>query len=645
MFFPKKATKRITSSLLILILLVSCIGCNFFGDQADGAHTTQKNVETDAPTVDHVFAVKGRRSALLISALESVGVSLGDGAATQTIYVGDDNNALTGSAKEKVRSRENYYNDYVVISNSDAIAIYGGSDDALEQAIAYFAKQYVKDGKILVQNDLCDLVQAKNKSFTIAGKSVSGLRVVAKDKDYQEMATSLARSLSLLTGYPIKESVTAGSNDLTLAAQSNSIKGEFAKEYTVSVSNSQLTLSAPTVSSLSYAVQCFLSEIADGTDFSEGLNEKRTYTMKHVDATNTELFKYCGMWEATDPENPTAMVSYWNASYVEINFTGNAITAEFSKESTFMVKLDDQDGYSSSYTVDGEITFFAEGDGPHTLRIYNNNRKAHLYFAGVSVENDVELTRTEDKDLYVQFIGDSITEGMVNTGAMAFVCDHQGLDFSASAVSGMALEEDYGFWHVNNGYDRSTNTYVEGSMAQMIYNRFAVAKVGMETAFFKLGSPDNTMQGDERAAYAEKYFTQEFDCHYESGNKPDVIFIFLGTNDELHRASEAERFKNAYLDFVENIFDTYGSDVQVVVLQAISNGTLDKNEEHPYYTCIRAAGEALEKRFPKNVTFIDRDVIEQWDIEISNDRIHPTKNGYNTLASNIGDTLKKLFVK
>ena len=87
--------------------------------------------------------------------------------------------------------------------------------------------------------------------------------------------------------------------------------------------------------------------------------------MKHVDATDVALFKYCGTWQATDPGSPTTMVSYWNAAYVEIDFTGNAITLEFSKETSFKVKMDDASYVP--YTADGKITLFAEGEGKHTL--------------------------------------------------------------------------------------------------------------------------------------------------------------------------------------------------------------------------------------------------------------------------------------
>lgn len=180
------------------------------------------------------------------------------------------------------------------------------------------------------------------------------------------------------TGYYIKDSAVAGDNDLTLSAKNTSSEKDFSENYNVSVKNSKLTITAPTCASLSYAVQHFANSLTDNADFAEGTNEEKRFTMRHVDATDKELFKYCGMWEANDAENPTAMVSYWNVAYVEICFTGNAITPEFSRETTFKIKMDDDLSYSDYYTANGKMTFFADGDGVHTLRIYTNRHNNHL---------------------------------------------------------------------------------------------------------------------------------------------------------------------------------------------------------------------------------------------------------------------------
>lgn len=642
--------KRWIICLLIFAMVMSCGGCMIFGNKEDtqtaAGDTTEAELSDDgAIALNGDFRIRGKKTALLTESLKAAGVSIGDKDAAKVIYIGDDGNELSQAAKAKTRSRDDYYNDYAILSNGTDVAIYGGSDAATDAAIAYFVEKYVKNGRIEITPDLSDLVQAQNRAVTIGGKTLKGLCVVAKDSKYKDLAVSLAASLSRLTGYPVAGNGATGQQNLTLIAESSADKGAFSTEYTVTVTQDGMNLTAPTLASLSHALFHFVSSLSSEADFAVGMNEKRNYTMTFADATNTELFKYCGMWEATDASNPKAMVSYWTTSYVEMDFTGNAITVEFSDETTFRTQIDGA-SYSSPYTVNGKITFFAEGEGTHTLRIYNDNRLKHLYFAGASVAEGATLSRTPDRKLYVQFVGDSITHGMATKNKLSYVCDNLGFDFGVSARPGIALEENYGYWHVNNGYDRNSKTYAEGSMAQMIYNNYGITNIGMETAFFKLGLPDDQMQGTERTEYAEKYYTDAYDCSYESGNNPDVIFIFLGTNDELHSYNNRARFTESYIKFVEKIIETYGEDIKIVVMQGISNGTPDpKDEEASYYFCIGAAGKELAKKFPNNVTFLGSDVVLNWNVEISADKIHPTDAGYGVLADSIGKVLESLFVK
>ena len=625
--------KRFLTLILAWVLCAAMAGCGLIGGGSEGQ-------ETDAPTValDGDFAVVGKKAGLLTSALKSAGISYAKGEQEKRIYVGDHDDPLPREALQKLRERENCYNDFVLLCNGTDLAVCGGSEEALTRGISYLIAQYAKDGKLILSPDLCYVDRAEVASVTIGDRSLSGLRVVAKDAGYRAEAEALATELSRLTGYPVEDALSAD-YALTLVAEnpSDGGKGEVSTAYTVSVQGGQLALSARNRAALSYAVQHFARGLSDGVDFGEGYCSERTFEMQFIKATDTDTIKYCGMWQATDADHPNAMISYWNTAYAEIDFTGTAITVELARESTFQIKMDDST-YSSPYTVSGPITFFAEGDGSHTLRIYNDDRMQHIALGGIYAEAGTTLSRTPDRSHYIQFIGDSITNKMATVSHL--IWDNHGWDFAASAYSGMALEDNYGFWAKNNGYQ---NGFVDGTMAHMIHESAGVTTIGMETAFFKLGVPDNKMQGAEREAYGSGYYTSAFDCKYESGNKPDVIFSFLGTNDELHRISNAERFTQAYVGFVERLIDVYGADIKIVVLQAISNGTYDPNQEHSYYSCIAEAGEELVRLFPDNVTFIDRDVIEKWNVEISSDNIHPTQNGYYTLANGIAETLERIL--
>ena len=340
------------------------------------------------------------------------------------------------------------------------------------------------------------------------------------------------------------------------------------------------------------------------------------------------------MWEATDTDTPTAMVSYWNVAYVEICFTGNAITPEFSKETTFKIKMDNDLSYSDYYTAKGKVTFYADGDGTHTLRIYTNKRANHLYFAGVSVEESTTLSRAADKPHYIQFVGDSISDTTKSFSHR--VGDLLGWDHSVTAISGIALEDDYGNWRNNHGYNKTSGDYTAGSMAEMIVDNFDIATVGMESAFFKLGVPENSMTGAEQELYGNSYYTSKLDHSFDSGNTPDIVFIFLGTNDELFQASSAKRFTKAYSEFIAKILKTYGKDTQIITMSAISGPDMIS-------TCVGETGKALVEQYPDNVTFIDRATVDEWNIEISDDKIHPTDKGYDTLTTQITAFLKKMF--
>ena len=60
-------------------------------------------------------------------------------------------------------------------------------------------------------------------------------------------------------------------------------------------------------------------------------------------------------------------------------------------------------------------------------------------------------------------------------------------------------------------------------------------------------------------------------------------------------------------------------------------------------TCVGEAGKSLVAQYPDNVTFIDRNTVNAWGIEISADNIHPSDKGYDTLTTEIAAFLKKLF--
>ena len=150
--------KRIVSLFLTIIFVLGALaGCKHTGGEAE--------TETGGPvllTYQADFSVKGSEAYKLVSALKEAGIECAEGEYEKTIYVGNDENALTVAAVESVATRANNYNDYSIICNGTDVAIYGASDYSLGKAIDYFIAEYVSEGAITLESNLCFLSQPQN---------------------------------------------------------------------------------------------------------------------------------------------------------------------------------------------------------------------------------------------------------------------------------------------------------------------------------------------------------------------------------------------------------------------------------------------------------------------------------------------------
>ncbi len=339
--------------------------------------------------------------------------------------------------------------------------------------------------------------------------------------------------------------------------------------------------------------------------------------VKHY-ADNISLYKYCGHWQA-DENDPHTFVSYWNIAYVEVDFTGEAVYLEFSKSSNINVSVDGGE-FVPYYNVDGIKRIEAVSDGKHTVRIKNGAPSSysiqdHIYFAGASVPKEHTLSRTADKPHYIQFIGDSISEDRLSHAHNS--ADILGWDYSVAAKSGISLQTGRGYWGNSNP-----------NMLDILGK-----SVGMEDAFFKLGLPQDTMSNDDKQRYHSYLNDESLDFNFKTGKTPDVVFIFLGTNDGLKASSDREGFVQHYSDFVDKILKVYGNKPQIFIMQALSA----VNQER--YISIDTAGKEIVERHPTKVTFINRDTVDSWEVEISADGTHPSADGYATLSAKVAEFL------
>ncbi len=337
-----------------------------------------------------------------------------------------------------------------------------------------------------------------------------------------------------------------------------------------------------------------------------------TFEAGLVKASDTATFKYCGTWE---PSGDT-MISHWNESYVEVDFYGTSVTPVFAQSSAFLYSIDG--GSYTQATANGEYTITAQGEGEHTLRIKTTGRTNNVYFAGVQVESQYAIHRADRKAHYIHFVGDSISDDEKSFARR--VGDELGWDYATTALSGIALETGYGY------YNNSSNN---PNMAAVLGN------IGMEDAFFKYGIPYDDMTGETRERYLGYYTDPSLDVDYEAmAYKPDIVFIFLGTNDQLSNVeNDKTRFANTYVEFVDHIKAAYGENTEIWVLQSLCTPTEAR------FGCISYAVALLTEKYGDDIHFIDWEEISTWGLTFKDD-VHPDKYGYPITVEKVSAILK-----
>jgi hypothetical protein len=294
--------------------------------------------------------------------------------------------------------------------------------------------------------------------------------------------------------------------------------------------------------------------------------------------------------------------------------------------------------------MSGDFTVRASKDGKHTVRVLTDTQANNIHFAGVKAEKSVTLSRTADRKYYIQFVGDSISDDIRSFSHNS--PEILGWDYSVTACWAISMVRDRGSWKVMNGY--KNGAYTEGSMAWYLNKNFGTVSIGMEDAFFKLGIPHQLSSTDPRFAdYAENYFTEKYDHDFNTGYTPDIVFIFLGTNDISagSSASAIQTFKDTYVAFVDKLINLYGDDTKIVVMQSLSTSSTANmyDVSHPRFVAIREVAAELQTLYPDNVKFLDENTLFSWGVDISSDGTHPSTEGYATLSEKVAQWLQKKF--
>ncbi len=290
-------------------------------------------------------------------------------------------------------------------------------------------------------------------------------------------------------------------------------------------------------------------------------------------------FNFHGRWEKTE----FGRISQWIRPYVE-----------FYCDKDFKLDIKTE---KKNYTVsiNGIKTEAEDGkyvvNGDSLIRITADETSNPMYFKGVETDGNIKKAPSRAKHLL--FIGDSLTHSPV----------------SHSVVLPRELDYDY-------------TCIAQGSMSLCIGRGYLkrpdrAGVEGMSKAFFKLQSP-----------ITHQELT---DYDFNESETPDMIFINIGTNDRLINEENTVEFKEVYVDFVGQVRALYPkARIYLLLPIADSEGGFRRDT-------IEWCAKKCEEKY-ENITYVSS---RGWNVEISEDKIHPTPEGYALFANKLLEFIKK----
>ena len=178
------------------------------------------------------------------------------------------------------------------------------------------------------------------------------------------------------------------------------------------------------------------------------------------------------------------------------------------------------------------IANFEEG-GVHNIRILKQTESQN----SLSILKSLEFTgyfeeAPAEKELLIEFIGDSITSGYGN------------LCINGATNPGNALNQD------------ATQTYAYMTAEKLGADHSLVSYSGIGVA---KGWPDFLME----EFFAADSYCRNTSSAYEKSFTPDIVVINLGTNDH-NKGASATTFMNKAKGLISLVRETYGDDVKIV---------------------------------------------------------------------------------
>ncbi len=318
---------------------------------------------------------------------------------------------------------------------------------------------------------------------------------------------------------------------------------------------------------------------------------------------DSKSIRFTGRWDTSG----TTAITTAPGGMIEIAFNGKAAVLHFNMEFNMhpyphlWICVDD--GAKVEVPIDWVIRVEAPIEGKHIIKVVYKgavemqHRWYHpligkLNFKGVEVDGEAELP--EDNRKIIEFIGDSITEGVL-------------------------IDEFYHF----DQFDQFNRPNQDDSTATYAY--LTAMNLNMRPIIMGYGAVGVTRGGCGSVPKATESYPYNFEGSSAKAQNSDIIVINHGAND---RGNSEEKYITEYIEFLRLVRKINPAS-KVVALSAFCG---------VYPEALKRAIDTYNAQEGDNVYFIDS---TGW---IPPEPLHPLREGHKIVAEHLTRTLKDMFL-
>lgn len=321
-----------------------------------------------------------------------------------------------------------------------------------------------------------------------------------------------------------------------------------------------------------------------------------------------ESVRLTGRWDTSSPE---CAITVAPGSYLEFSFEGKHAVARFDIEANMLpllhlwVQVDG--GVMTEAQIDRYLRVNTLTEGVHVCRIIykggteNSNRwfaplRGKVTFLGVQTEKPIALPA--DNRPIVEFVGDSITEGVLID-----------VDYHEGTVPPFELDQ------LNRAYhDDACATYAW----------LTAEKLDLRPVIMGFGATGVTKAGISRVPAAQDAYPFNFDGSPVTRPQPDYVVINHGAND---RRVAAELYVEKYAILLD-VVRKYSPNAKIAALSAFCGA---------HKEALRKMVEDYNQKNGTDVQYINGG---DW---ISPEPLHPLRDGHITVANHLSAELKRIW--